>query len=313
MRLLVVTTRYPTPDRPAAGAFVHDRVRDPALQARVVAPRRYDGSRVGRFLRLAWDASTARGRFDGVEGHFVLPAGPIALLAARLRRVPLVVYAHGGDVRDLAGRSRVHRWLARRVIRGADAVVTNSQNTAELVEGLGATAAVVPPGVDLARFRPSPRPERRRVLYLGGEVAHKGAKIGQRLADTAVGPGIREVSPSEVPALIADHDVVLVPSRDEPFGVVAVEAIASGRWVVAAAVGGLTDIVTDGVNGSLVRDGNFEAALAAVPDYDPAAVAATAERFRIGHQWAGMAAIWEQVLAGRPGASPPPNGPVSGG
>jgi glycosyltransferase involved in cell wall biosynthesis len=299
MRLLVVTTRYPTVDRPAAGTFVRDRVQDPSLRLRLVAPRRYDGSRVGRLLRLAWDACTVRGRFDGVEGHFVLPAGPIALLAARLRRVPLVVYAHGGDVRDLAGRSPVHRWLARRVIRGADAVVTNSRHTAELAEGLGATAAVVPPGVDLARFGPSPRPEGRRVLYLGGDVPHKGADIGRRLADTAAGPGLREISPADIPALIAAHDVVLVPSRDEPFGVVAVEAIASGRWVVASAVGGLTDVVTDGVNGSLVGDGGFEAALAAVPDYDPVAVAATADRFGLERHWAAMAAVWDRVLARR--------------
>ncbi len=213
--------------------------------------------------------------------------------------VPLVVYAHGGDVRDLAGRSRVHRWLARRVIRGADAVVTNSRDTAARVERLGGSAEIVPPGIDLARFGPTSRPERRRVLYLGGDVAHKGADIGRRLADTAVGPGLREVNPSEVPSLMADHDVVLVPSRDEPFGVVAVEAIASGRWVVASAVGGLTDIVTDGVNGSLVSDGNFEAALAAVPDYDPASVAATADRFGLEHHWAAMAAVWDRVLARR--------------
>ncbi len=65
------------------------------------------------------------------------------------------------------------------------------------------------------------------------------------------------------------HDVVLVPSVEEPFGIVAVEAIASGRWVVAAAVGGLPDIVIDGVNGTLVSDGDYEGALARVPDYDP--------------------------------------------
>ena len=63
--------------------------------------------------------------------------------------------------------------------------------------------------------------------------------------------------------------MVLVPSVAEPFGLVALEAIAAGRWVVASAVGGLRDIVIDGVNGSLVGDGDFDAALAAVPDYDP--------------------------------------------
>lgn len=304
MRLLVVTARYPTPDRPAAGAFVRDRLADPEVIARVVAPRHYHGSRWGRFARLTWDALTARGRFDGVEGHFVLPTGPIALVAARLRQRPLVVYAHGGDVREAAQRPGWRRWLAGRVLRGADAVVTNSAESADLVRRLGGSPEVIPPGIDLARFEPRPRPGNRSVLYLGGTVPHKGADIARRLATTLAGPGLREVDPADVPALMAAHDVVLVPSEVEPYGVVAAEAIAAGRWVVASAVGGLVDIVTEGVNGTLVTDGNFEAALAAVPDYDPVAVAATAERFGVERHWAGMASVWERVRAG-------PRGPTS--
>ncbi|MDQ5840009.1 MAG: glycosyltransferase [Chloroflexota bacterium] len=299
MRLLVVTARYPTPDRPAAGAFVRDRLGDPGLTVHVVAPHRYDGSRWGRFARLAWEALTTRGRFDGVEAHFVLATGPPALLAARLRGLPLVVYAHGADVRDAAQRSVVHRWLARRVIRSADAVVANSAETAEQVGHLGGRAEIVPPGIDLARFGPSPRPPRRRILYLGGDVAEKGVDVARRLADTLVGPGLREVNPAEVPGLMASHAVVLVPSRVEPYGLVAAEAIASGRWVVASAVGGLTDIVINGVTGTLVRDGNFAEALERVPDYDPAAVAADAQRFSVERHRAGMRAIWQRVLSGR--------------
>ncbi|MEK6192231.1 MAG: glycosyltransferase [Chloroflexota bacterium] len=299
MRLLVVTARYPTPDRPAAGAFVRDRLGDPGLTVHVVAPHRYDGSRWGRFARLVWEALTTRGRFDGVEAHFVLATGPPALLAARLRGLPLVVYAHGADVRDAAQRSVVHRWLARRVIRSADAVVANSAETAEQVGRLGGRAEIIPPGIDLARFGPSPRPPRRRILYLGGDVAEKGVDVARRLADTLVGPGLREVNPAEVPGLMASHDVVLVPSRVEPYGLVAAEAIASGRWVVAAAVGGLTDIVINGVTGTLVRDGNFAEALERVPDYDPAAVAADAQRFSVERHRAGMRAIWQRVLSGR--------------
>jgi glycosyltransferase involved in cell wall biosynthesis len=295
MRLLVVTTRYPTPDRPAAGAFVRDRLGDPGLEATVIAPHRYDGSRWGRFARLAWEAVSTRGRFDGVEAHFVLAAGPPALIAARLRGLPLVVYAHGADVRDAAQRSAVHRWMARRVIRSAAAVVANSTETAEQVARLGGRAKIIPPGIDLARFGPTPRPSRRRVLYLGGDVPDKGVDVARRLADTLVGPGIREVDPTEVPALMASHDVVLVPSRVEPYGLVAAEAIASGRWVVASAVGGLTDIVTDGVTGTLVRDGDFSGALARVPDYDPNVVAADAERFSVERYRAAVREVWDRV------------------
>lgn len=297
MRLLVVTARYPTVDRPAAGAFVRDRLRD--VEARVVAPADYRGSGLGRSLSMLWQACTARGRFSGVEGHFVLPTGPIALLAARLRRLPLVVYAHGGDVRSLAPRNRALRAFAGWVVRHADAVVTNSVETAEHVRWLGREPEIVPPGIELARFRVTPRPARRRVLYLGGTTAGKGFDVARRLADTLAGPGLRELRPDDVPELLAAHDVLLVPSEDEGFGLVAAEAIAAGRWVVARAVGGLRDVVTDGVNGTLVEDGDFAAALAAVPDYDPWSVAAGAARFDVERHRAGMAEVWERVLAGR--------------
>lgn len=299
MRLLVITARYPTPDRPAAGTFVRDRLRDAALESTVIAPASYTVAAWRRYLSMLWRAVTRRGRYDGVEGHFVLPSGVIALLAARLRRVPLVVYAHGGDVREMAARNRLLRWAARAVLRGADAVVTNSAETAILVADLGAVATVVPPGVELGRFAPQPLPSERRALYLGGDVEHKGIAIARQLADTLVGPGLREVDPREVPALMAAHTVVLVPSREEPFGLVAAEAIASGRWVVAAAVGGLTDVVSDGVNGTLVRDGDFAAALGRVPDYDPVAVASTAGRFSIEEHRTRMAEIWRGVVVRR--------------
>jgi len=67
-------------------------------------------------------------------------------------------------------------------------------------------------------------------------------------------------------------DVMVVPSRSESFGLVALEAAACGTPVVASAVGGLTSLVDDGVTGLLVRSRTpaaFAEALDAVLD-DPA-------------------------------------------
>lgn len=298
MRLLLITRMWPTPEHPAAGTFVADRVRG-VPEVTVIGPRRHAGWWLTTYLRLALDAAQARGPFDGIEAHTLYPAGVIGLVLARLRGVPLVVYAHGTDARRAVAGGGLAGRLSRRVARRADAVVTNSADTAGYVRAVGRDPVIIPPGIDLSRFKPTPRPPGRRVLYLGGRTPGKGYEIARELADTVAGLGEREVPPAEIPALIAEHDVVLMPSLEEGFGVVAVEAIASGRWVVAASIGGLREIVEDGVNGTLVADGGFADALAHVPAYDPRAVAATAARFGLaGHQEA-MRQLWHDVMARR--------------
>ncbi len=70
----------------------------------------------------------------------------------------------------------------------------------------------------------------------------------------------------DLPDVIAAADLVVLPSVAEAFGLVLAEAIYLGRPVVATRVGGIPEIVEDGVDGLLV------------PPADPAALAAAIER-----------------------------------
>jgi starch synthase len=59
-------------------------------------------------------------------------------------------------------------------------------------------------------------------------------------------------------------DVLVAPSLQEPFGTVISEAMAVGTPVVATRVGGLAEVVDDGVTGLLVEPGQPDALAAAV-------------------------------------------------
>ncbi len=297
-RLLVLTRIWPTPERPSVGSFIRARVTG-VDGIRVVRPRWSRLPRLLLYLVLLIDALRVHGPLRGVEAHMLIPTGFVGLIAARLRGVPLVVYSHGGDVREWRRLPPVLRFVSRLVATRADAIVTNSNDTAKHLRELGREPIVIPPGVDLRRFVPTPRPPVRQVLYVGGRHTWKGFPIAEMLADTLVGPGIRDADPAEMPSLMAAHDIVLMPSTAEAFGLVAVEAIASGRWVVATDVGGLRDIIIDGVNGTLVRDGDFAGAIAGVPDYDPFEIARTVERFSLARWQEEMDGVWQSLAVDR--------------
>jgi D-inositol-3-phosphate glycosyltransferase len=89
-------------------------------------------------------------------------------------------------------------------------------------------------------------------------------------------------------------DVVLVPSRSESFGLVALEAAACGIPVVASAVGGLLSLVDDGDTGFLIdgrKPSNFAAAIAMILD-DPdlaSSMGSAAEARALAYTWRAAA------------------------
>ena len=72
------------------------------------------------------------------------------------------------------------------------------------------------------------------------------------------------VPPRELGAYYARAALIACPSRREGYGVVAREAMAHGRPVVASAVGGLLDAVEDDVTGLLVPPGDAVALRGAI-------------------------------------------------
>src|SRR5918995_1287142 len=99
-------------------------------------------------------------------------------------------------------------------------------------------------------------------LIVGGDLGADGTPVGS-LADVADSIERRGIAASfrlvgsqpqdQLPVFYAAADVVAVPSRYESFGLVAVEALACGKPVVASRVGGLRFTIDEGSTGLLVK------------------------------------------------------------
>lgn len=110
-----------------------------------------------------------------------------------------------------------------------------------------------------------------------------------------------------VASLYPQLDVVCVPSLSEAFGLSAVESLALGVPVVASRVGGLPEMVRDGITGYLVPPGDPEAMARAVIDLleDPdraramgaAGAALVDSTFTAASMVAGYRRLYEDVLA----------------
>lgn len=106
------------------------------------------------------------------------------------------------------------------------------------------------------------------VLFVGGDLDAAGAPVGPlanvvaRVTDQGLAERFRflgSLPQDELPLAYSAADVVAVPSRYESFGLVAVEALASGTPVVASRAGGLKFTIDEGVSGLLVRMGSASA------------------------------------------------------
>ncbi len=294
MRVVVLTTSYPRGPDDVAGVFVRDAVdhlREAGVNVGVVSPASfrhfglaYGDGVVANLRRQPWltlllplfllsyagAARRAAPAVDLVHAHW-LPSALPALATGK----PFVVQLWGTDV-ELARRVPA---LFRPLLRRAQLVLCPSRALAAAAYELGARdVRIVPGGVVFPNEVGEPE-EPPHVLYVGRLSEEKGVsellEATDGLPRVVVGDGpLRDGIPEAVgfvgPSMLGPYyeraAVVVCPSRREGYGVVAREAMAYGRPVVASAVGGLTDAIEDGVTGLLV------------PPRDPVALRAALER-----------------------------------
>jgi len=256
-------------------------------------------------------AALAARRLSGVDTAVIADVhgdyrAPTRLYGSRLR----------GLLNGVADRT------AERALRRADGIRTVTAYTTELVRSLGLEPTdEFPAYMDVASFLqtpPQPLPERPQALFVGVLERYKNVdglvqawrRVAPRVPEARlrlVGGGslgtlverlvaelpeqtrwTPRLQQPEVAAALDESTALVLPSRSEGMGRVVVEAFCRGRGVVGSRVGGIPDLVENGVNGVLVEPGDLDALVDALA----AVLSDRALAERLGRGAHASAAVW---------------------
>ena len=264
MRVLVVTSMYPTPAHPGLGRFVRDQVDAlRALEGLEVELFTIEPGPRTRFVRAARELRRAyRGeRFDVVHAHH----GLTGWSALAVRGAPRIVTFHGTDLsHPIVGP------LSRALARLVDLPAPVSSSLARIpgagLPGAGdrRAAPVLPCGVNLDRFAPRDRRDARRALGLDPDGRYllfpadpaRPEKRHDRAAELARAAGNVElltyagIASDRVPDTINAANAVIATSQREGFGLGPLEALACNVPVLSTDVG-IAPVALRGVEGAL--------------------------------------------------------------
>lgn len=251
---------------------------------------------------LLW-LKASRRHFDVINAQFAIPSGVIGCIAKWLFHLPLIVSIHGGDIYDPSKKTSPHKyWFSRAVVswvlRSADAIIAQSENTAENARtyySFDTPIQIIPLPLEkhdaVDEFVLSPLIPRYTFIAVGRLVARKGFDIlirafsrvrsqhpdvtlciiGNGPMEAALRQLIRdEDSESSISirvdvdnalknALLKKASCFVLSSHHEGYGIVVQEAMQAGIPIVATNHGGQTDFLKHQKNALLCDPGNVDA------------------------------------------------------
>jgi len=258
LRILLITSEWPTPEHPEQAPFVVQQVdylRRLGMQVDVF-PFSSAGNPLN-YLR-AWSRAQKklrRKKYDVVHAHF----GHSGMLAVP-KRAPLIVTFHGSDLEGIIGpngeytrHGQIFRQVSRVSARFADECIVVSKTLARHLPD-GVPYNVIPGGVNLELFKPADKaearaqlglPQDRTLVLFGGRtnIPRKRYALSQEAVELLRGEYDADLidvnyKPHDVmPVYMAACDVLVLTSIHEGSPTVVKEALACNLPVVTVNVG----------------------------------------------------------------------------
>lgn len=226
-------------------------------------------------------------KIDLIHSHVSYPAGVAAYFFSRVQKIPFILTEHYGGFTGLF-RTWFHKKLALLALRNANLVTTVSRASKEIMSRyIDNEITVIPNMIDVSKFsikktksdvinagfmgglntdvkgldillQAAAKMKNYNIMFHiagGGELLefYKQMAADLKIAERCIFYGA--LKPEETPAFYNKLNFFILPSRRESFGVVLLEALASGLPIVASKCGGPEEIVTNDV-GILVEKDN---------------------------------------------------------
>ncbi|MEF2277263.1 glycosyltransferase family 4 protein [Deinococcus sp. YIM 134068] len=264
--------------------------------------------------------------------------GVLLWLSSLIFRLPTVLHLHAGEFLDFYRRCPAGvRPLVRATLARADRVVTLSPHLSADVTAIAPTARVLAVRNGIALTPAPPRRDRPpQVLFLGVLVERKNplgllrawARVerppGARLRLAGDGPlrpavealvaelGLADsvellgwVDAERSARLLEETDILVLPSYFEGQPLALIEGMARGVALVSTHVGGIPDLIENGVSGLLVPPGDDDALAAALAPLladgelrrrlGDAAYEHARQEFNIEHTWHQLDALYREL------------------
>ena len=299
-------------------------------------------------LQLFWVCWKERP--DLLHIHWPFPHGLMAWPTSKLLAIPMVFSFHGAElllVRKFQFVANILRWL----LPMTNGVTANSSFTQRLIRQLyTGPVTVIPYGLTVEAKPPKVRQpgEDPRLLFVGRLDERKGLRYllealplvlaQEPVRLRVIGRGLLEaeiklqcskmgldsavnflgfVSKEELADEYASCDIFVLPAivdskgDTEGLGIVAIEALAHEKPVIASAVGGIVDVILSGITGVLVPEKDPDALAQAILTVlsDPGRAAQMGrkglEDVQTRFSWSRIVPQWQQVFATALGVSLP--------
>jgi N-acetyl-alpha-D-glucosaminyl L-malate synthase BshA len=222
-------------------------------------------------------------KIDLIHAHYIMPPGLIAVVCSMFSGTKTAITIHGSDIFVLARKPLLKSIIKFILKRSDYVFVVSDslkENVLKLgIEGLEDKLSITYNSVDVKRFRPDQmgtfkeemhiNPQKPVVLFVGNLVWQKGVEylirakeflnVDAEIVIVGDGPLLEELkgivefekmegitftgARNDIENIMPSADVVVVPSVSESFGIVILEAMASGKPVVATKVGGIPEVV----------------------------------------------------------------------